>query len=215
MSFVRSLGLAGVLLLPAACAPAQKQDAALERRVVDAYDADMARGQLSVDLANKYEIPVTFDSSLPETEMIRQRQDAISKKRSLYDAAIQAYSSAIAIRETADAVQGRALAYWQRAMRVLSPEDVPFAQRDFERVLVLAPERTEVHAILGGIHIWNARFAQTAKAREDEYVAAYQCLFQARTSHEKYPIRDADLLKYVTEQLKELDNKIPDTRKYQ
>jgi tetratricopeptide (TPR) repeat protein len=215
MSFVRSLGLAGALLLPAACSNPQRQDAALEQRLSDEYERNMVRAWDNLALANKYEIPVTFDSSLPESEMIRQREQAIRAKRGLYEEAIKSYSGAIAARETADAVQGRALAYWQRATRLLSPEDVPLAQRDFERVLVLAPERTEVHAILGGIHIWNARFAQTAKAREDEYVAAYQCLFQARTSHEKYPIRDADLLKYVTEQLKELDNKIPDTRKYQ
>jgi tetratricopeptide (TPR) repeat protein len=215
MSFVRSLGLAGVLLLPAACTPAQKQDAALERLVADTYPDDMARAGELVALANKYEVPVTFDSSLPEGEMIRQREQAIRKKYGLYEEAIRAYSGAIAARETADAVQGRALAYWQRAMRVLSPEDVPLAQRDFERVLQLAPERTEVHAIIGGIHVWNARFAQTAKSREDEYVAAYQSFFQARSNHAKHQISDAKLLQYVDEQLRELNGKIPEARKYQ
>lgn len=216
MSFVRSLGAAAMLALPFSASCAQRQEAVLEQHVDDvAFIAAISRAESYSSLADKCEIPFIFDSKLPEEEIVRQRLGAERRKYDLYSQAIGAYTEAIRLKETADAVQGRARAYWQRSTKLFSFNDVPLARRDFERVLELTPERTQVHAILGGIHLWRAMHADTVQERENAYVAAYHSFFQARTNHAKHPIADAKLLEYVGEQLKELDSKIPDSKKYQ
>lgn len=185
----------------------------IKEHAQDTKEYHVIRGQVYSTLAERVKVPLVFDRSVPQDEMLRACENARRQKYDLFDEAIRSYKRAILLKEDATSIQGLAITYWQRGLSLAIPADIAAAADWFQRVLELAPEKTDIRVALGGAYTWMAMTSKDPQKQGQCYERAYAYFVSAREQHNTHPL-DQRMLEYVNESIEKLENIIPEERRF-